>query len=40
MRVVSSTGWGDGSYPVYVRRDRSGQVCDVQVRFMEEPDEG
>jgi len=31
-----STGWGDGSYPVYVRRGTEGRVSEVFVRFMGE----
>lgn len=38
--VGSSTGWGDGSYPVYVKRDTLGHPIAIEVRFMEEEGEG
>lgn len=34
--VCSSTGWGDGSYPVYVEYDRDGRVARLIVEFDEE----
>lgn len=37
--AVSSTGYGDGNYPVHVWYDRSGKPCKIEVRFMEEGEE-
>lgn len=37
--VVSSTGYGDGSYYSYVQRDKDGRPVVIEVRFMEEDDE-
>lgn len=37
--AVSATGWGDGCYPVYVKRDTRGDPVAVEVRFMEDEDE-
>jgi len=37
--AVSSTGYGDGCYPVYVRYDVHGFPVAVEVRFMEEEDD-
>jgi hypothetical protein len=31
--VAVHTGWGDGSYPVYVQRDLSGRVLGVLIAF-------
>jgi hypothetical protein len=39
MGVVSSTGYGDGLYPCYVRRNRKGEVVEVEIRFMEDDDD-
>lgn len=33
--VVSSTGWGDGVYPLQVARNESGQIVAMQVTFMD-----
>jgi hypothetical protein len=33
--VCTSTGWGDGLYPVYVEYDRDGRVARLIVEFME-----
>lgn len=38
--VVSSSGYGDGSYPVYAYEDLFGQVERIEVRFIEDEDEG
>jgi hypothetical protein len=38
--AVSSTGYGDGSYPVYVQRDVMGYPIAIEVRFQEDEDEG
>jgi len=32
--AVSSTGWGDGSYPVFVKKNKAGKVVAVKVKFM------
>lgn len=37
--AVSSTGYGDGGYPVYVRRDMCGNPVIVEVRFLSDADE-
>jgi hypothetical protein len=37
--AISATGYGDGSYPVYVQRDVRGRPVVVEVRFMESEDE-
>jgi len=37
--AVSSTGYGDGCYPVYVKRDIRGNPIAVEVRFLEDADE-
>jgi hypothetical protein len=34
--VCTSTGWGDGLYPVYVEYDRDGRVARLIVEFMED----
>lgn len=31
---VSSTGWGDGSYPLFVKLNKAGKVVGVKVKFM------
>ena len=31
--VVTSTGWGDGSYPVYATYNEEGRVVKVEVKF-------
>ena len=31
----SSSGWGDGYYPVYFGYDAKGKVCAVYVRFID-----
>lgn len=36
LGVVVSTGYGDGSYPVYVRRNSEGRIAEVRVVFIEE----
>lgn len=38
LAVVSATGYGDGSYPVYVF-EKNGQVERIEVRFMEDEEE-
>jgi len=37
--VVSGTGLGDGSYPVYVRRNTRGNPVAIEVRFLEDNDD-
>jgi hypothetical protein len=39
LAVVSSSGFGDGSYPIYVFEDTNGQVERIEVRFIEEEDD-
>lgn len=34
--VCVPTGWGDGTYPVFVKRTDEGRVAAVTVRFIEE----
>ena len=31
----SSSGWGDGYYPVYFGYDAKGEICAVYVRFID-----
>lgn len=39
LGVSVSTGWGDGTYPVFIRRDKeTGRVAEVRVVFI--PEEG
>jgi len=33
LGVVVGTGWGDGVYPVFVRKDKYGRVMEVRVLF-------
>lgn len=37
--VVSSSGYGDGSYPVYVAHNNEGQVVALRVFYIEEDDD-
>lgn len=41
MGVCVSTAYGDGTYPVYVKRDRHGRIAEVRIVFADadEPDE-
>ena len=34
LGVVVSTGYGDGVYPVFVRRNAEGRIAEVRVRFV------
>lgn len=35
LGVCVSTGWGDGCYPVFVKRDvETGRIAEVRVKFM------
>lgn len=34
LAIASSTGWGDGYYPVYAKLDPSGRVAALEVVFM------
>lgn len=31
--VVSSTGWGDGLYPVSVKRNKEGRIMEIKINF-------
>ena len=33
LGVVVSTGWGDGEYPVLIRRNKAGRIAEVRVVF-------
>ena len=33
LGVVTSTGYGDGFYPVYIKKNREGRVVEVRVLF-------
>ena len=33
LGVVTSTGWGDGTYPVYVKKNKEGRVVEVRIKF-------
>ncbi len=33
LGVTVQTGWGDGLYPVYIRRNREGRIAEVKVVF-------
>ena len=37
--VCTSTGWGDGMYPVYVTYGDGGRVTSMTIEFMEDEDE-
>lgn len=37
--VVFSSGYGDGSYPVYVKRDDSGLIAEMRVVMISEDDQ-
>jgi hypothetical protein len=39
LGVVVSSGYGDGTYPVFVRRTRDGRVAEVRVVFISREDE-
>ena len=34
LGFFSSSGYGDGSYPVYVARDKKGEIVSVKIRFI------
>ena len=34
LGVCVSTGYGDGSYPVYIKKNDEGRVCEVKVVFI------
>ena len=36
LGVSVSTGYGDGNYPVFVRRNDEGRIAEVKVVFIEE----
>ena len=35
LGVTVSTGWGDGQYPVYVKKTSTGRIKEVKVVFIE-----
>lgn len=35
MAFATRTAYGDGLYPVYIRRDADGRVAEMSIRFME-----
>jgi hypothetical protein len=37
--AVSGTGWGDGVYPISVRRDQKGNVVEVKIEFFEDEED-
>lgn len=39
LGVCVDTGWGDGVYPVCIRRTKSGRIAEVRVVFIEPGDE-
>jgi len=34
LGVSVSTGYGDGEYPVYIRRNEEGRIAEVRVKFI------
>jgi hypothetical protein len=32
--VITTTGYGDGEYPVYVKYNKEGRVAEIRVKFM------
>lgn len=40
LGVSVRSGFGDGGYPVYVKRTKTGEVAAVLVQFIEEDEEG
>lgn len=36
LAVVTSTGFGDGVYPVFVKRSEDGRIAAVKIEFIEE----
>lgn len=39
LGVTVETGYGDGTYPVYVKKNRHGRVVEVKVCFDEQEDD-
>lgn len=39
LGILVSTGYGDGSYPVYIRKNDEGRVIEVRIKFDEEEGE-
>lgn len=39
LGVCVSTGYGDGTYPVYVRRNKEGRIMEAVIKFIDESDE-
>ena len=33
LGVTVSTGWGDGEYPVFIKRNKEGRIAEVKVVF-------
>lgn len=36
LGVVTNTGYGDGIYPVYIRRNKDGRVAELVIKFTED----
>lgn len=36
LGMVTNSGFGDGIYPVYIRRAKNGRVAEVVIKFMED----
>ncbi len=34
VAVISSTGWGDGRYPVFAHIDEEGRVAQITIKFL------
>jgi hypothetical protein len=35
LGFCTSSGYGDGLYPVYVKRDETGRVAEIKIKFIE-----
>jgi hypothetical protein len=34
-----SSGWGDGTYPVLIRRNEEGRIAEARIVFIDEEDD-